>query len=256
VTANRDNTKHDKTTNRDKIKRHRVKRDWEGITAWPLMTAAALFLAVYTWIAVESPMPSSLLNFLTIVLVCIWVAFFIDFVVRVALSTHRWAFIRDNPVDLLSVVVPIARPFRLLTYLRKVPALRANTATSLRTWALIIPLSFVIMFIYVIALAVLMVERGASHANITTFGDAVWWACVTVTTVGYGDFYPVTVIGRVLAVLLMIGGIGIIAAASAIVVSYLNDRIARARRHHPELTRHNSGELSRQHSTDSHGHSS
>jgi len=85
------------------------------------------------------------------------------------------------------------------------------------------------VFVYVIALATLQTERGAEGATITTFGDAVWWSLVTITTVGYGDTYPVTDVGRFLAVLLMGGGLVIVGTTSAIVVSYISERIASAR---------------------------
>ena len=71
-------------------------------------------------------------------------------------------------------------------------------------------------------------ERDAPGATITTFGDAIWWAIVTVATVGYGDTYPVTFGGRAYAVLLMIGGIAIVGTSSAVVISYLGDRMADA----------------------------
>ena len=87
------------------------------------------------------------------------------------------------------------------------------------------------MFIYVISLAEYAVERDAEGALITSFGDSVWWACVTMATVGYGDYYPVTVTGRILAVILMVGGIAIVGAATATFVSYVNERMSTAREH-------------------------
>jgi voltage-gated potassium channel len=61
------------------------------------------------------------------------------------------------------------------------------------------------------------VERTATRANITTFSDALWWAMSTVTTVGYGDHYPVTPAGRAIGIALMIAGVGMfgVVAASA-----------------------------------------
>jgi hypothetical protein len=61
------------------------------------------------------------------------------------------------------------------------------------------------------------VEQAAPKANITTFGDAVWWAVSTITTVGYGDHYSVTAAGRAVGIVLMIAGVGIfgVVAASA-----------------------------------------
>lgn len=62
------------------------------------------------------------------------------------------------------------------------------------------------------------VERAAAKANITTFNDAVWWAVSTITTVGYGDHYPVTAAGRAIGIVLMFAGVaifGVVAASAA-----------------------------------------
>lgn len=74
------------------------------------------------------------------------------------------------------------------------------------------------------ALAVLDAEREAPSANITTFGDALWWASTTVTTVGYGDRFPVTGEGRLVAVALMVLGIGLVGAVTAAVASWILGR--------------------------------
>lgn len=69
-------------------------------------------------------------------------------------------------------------------------------------------------------------ENGARGSNIHTFGDALWWAVVTVTTVGYGDRYPVTAGGRGVAVVLMLVGIGLIGVLTATVASYFVEQRA------------------------------
>jgi len=65
--------------------------------------------------------------------------------------------------------------------------------------------------IFVGGFGVFLAEHGHPGANITQFGDALWWAVVTVATVGYGDYYPVTVVGRIIAIIMMIMGVGIFA---------------------------------------------
>jgi len=75
------------------------------------------------------------------------------------------------------------------------------------------------------ALAVLDAERSAEGANITTIGDALWWACATVTTVAYGDRFPVTAEGRVVGVVLMVVGIGVVGAVIASVTSWILGRV-------------------------------
>jgi voltage-gated potassium channel len=115
-----------------------------------------------------------------------------------------------------------------------VPYFRERTGGSVRATVIIYAALFVVLFVYSISLAVLATERGAPGANITNFGDSVWWACVTLTTVGYGDVYPVTAVGRVLAVILMFGGVAIVGVATATIVSFLNERIGKRHSQHDE----------------------
>jgi voltage-gated potassium channel len=70
------------------------------------------------------------------------------------------------------------------------------------------------------SLAVLDAERDAPGASITTFQDAAWWTLTTVTTVGYGDEYPVTSEGRLVAATLMIGGIALLGVVTGLVASW------------------------------------
>lgn len=78
---------------------------------------------------------------------------------------------------------------------------------------------------FVAALAVTDAERGQHGGNITSFGDGWWWAITTMTTVGYGDRYPVTTQGRFVAVGLMIGGIALLGTVTATLASWLSDRV-------------------------------
>ena len=71
------------------------------------------------------------------------------------------------------------------------------------------------------SLIVLQVESGSPDANITRGGDALWWGLVTITTVGYGDFFPVTAIGRLTGAFVMFAGVGIIGALASILASLL-----------------------------------
>jgi len=64
-------------------------------------------------------------------------------------------------------------------------------------------------------------EAGAPDANITTGGDALWWGFTTITTVGYGDTFPVTMLGRATAVVVMFAGVGIIGSLASILASIL-----------------------------------
>jgi len=81
------------------------------------------------------------------------------------------------------------------------------------------------MYVYVLSLFVYQAERNAPGATITSYGDAIWWAIETISTVGYGDMIPVTVLGRLYASCLMLGAMVIVGATTGTVVSYLGERV-------------------------------
>lgn len=206
------------------------RRHWESTTSIPLVTLSLVFIAAYSVRVIVVDLPRGAEVTLNIVIASIWAVFAADYLVRLALATDKGLYFRTTLLDLLSVLVPVFRPFLLLSRLKDIPYFRRHSGSSVRLRVVIHAALFVVLFVYSISLAVLAAERGAPGANIENFGDAIWWACVTVATVGYGDVYPVTGLGRVLAVILMFGGIAIVGVATATIVSYLNERIGRQRR--------------------------
>ena len=204
---------------------------WERRTTIPLVVLGILFIvgySVYVLAPDLSQVPRAGLIWL---LVLVWAVFAIDIVVRIVLTTRgaRWAFVWSHPVDVLSAFVPVFRAFRVLLLLREVPYLQRHSGSAVRANIVIYAAAYSVVFVYFIALATLDVERYAPGATITSFGEAIWWAIVTVATVGYGDAYPITTPGRVYAVFLMAGGVAIVGTASATIISFINERVARAR---------------------------
>ena len=210
------------------------RRHWEADTSIPLVALSIVFLVCYSVRVIAVGLPGEAEVALNVVIAVIWVAFAADYLIRLTLAHRKGAFVRSAPLDLLSVIVPVFRPFLLLTRLKDIPYFRRGSGSSVRVRLIIHAGLFVVLFVYSIALAVLAAERGAPGATIDSFGDSIWWACVTMTTVGYGDYVPVTVLGRVLAVILMFGGVAIVGVATATIVSYLNERMGRQRSHHDE----------------------
>jgi voltage-gated potassium channel len=83
----------------------------------------------------------------------------------------------------------------------------------------------VMLIAFVASLAVLDAERYAPDSSITTFGDALWWTMTTISTVGYGDRYPVTVEGRLVAVSLMVAGIALLGVVTASLASWFVENL-------------------------------
>ena len=88
-------------------------------------------------------------------------------------------------------------------------------------YAVFVTLLAAMIVLIVASILVLQFESSAPNGNIKTGGEALWWAVVTLTTVGYGDYFPVTLAGRVTAVFVMFTGIGIIGALASILASVL-----------------------------------
>ena len=196
---------------------------WTNRTEGPLFALALLYLVAWSIIVLA---PTDNWNLpLFIVMLVIWALFGADYLVKVVLAEHHGGYVLHHLPDLLAVLLPFLRPAVQLTHIHSIPFFRRRTGAAQRTRIVVLAAAFAVLFVYSMALAVFTVERGAPHTQMPSFGDSIWWACVTLFTVGYGDIVPVTSLGRVYAVMLMLGGILIIGVASATIVSYLNERI-------------------------------
>ena len=205
---------------------------WESATSLTMMVLSLAWLVLASWYVVDGPEDGGR-SWLRIGMFVIWALFLIDYLVRLLLSEIKHDFVKRSLLDLGSVLVPILRPFHLLGFIRRSKFFQSGSGTSFRLLLVIYASLAAALFVYTISLAVLEVERTAPNANILTLGDSLWWAAATVSTVGYGDVYPVTTPGRLLAVVLMAGGVAIVGIATATVVSWLAENIReRAEAHH------------------------
>ncbi len=155
-----------------------------------------------------------------------WGLFAVDYVVRLWLAEDRWRFVRSHVLDLLVVVLPILRPLRLLRLVSLLSVLNRYAGSSLRGRVAMYVGGSTLLVLVVAALAVLDAERGARGSTIHSFGGALWWALTTVTTVGYGDRYPVTETGRLVAAGLMVAGIALLGVVTASLASWFLDRVS------------------------------
>ncbi len=90
-----------------------------------------------------------------------------------------------------------------------------------KQFAITIKVAVTAVFVsYIAAVQITISERSVEGSNIKTFGDGLWWAVTTVTTVGYGDRFPTTTEGRILAVMLMLVGISLVGVITASVASW------------------------------------
>jgi voltage-gated potassium channel len=202
-----------------------LRRRWESATDGPLMAAAVIFLAAYAVPVLDPTLPTWLLGLCRWLSWITWGVFVVDLVVRMALADERKRYLVRHWYDLLVVVLPLLRPLRLFRLIPLLSVLNRRAQNGLRGRVAIYVAGGASLLAFVAALAVLDVERSSPDANITGFGDAIWWAVTTMTTVGYGDHYPVTSAGRVVAFGLMLGGIALLGTVTAILASWLVESV-------------------------------
>jgi voltage-gated potassium channel len=119
------------------------------------------------------------------------------------------------------LVLPLLRPLRMVKVYEAVQRRRERPKLDLYARVIAYAGLTAALVGFAGALAVYQQERGAPGADIRTFGDALWWACSTLTTVGYGDATPVTAAGRLIAFVVMVCGLALLGAVTGSFSSWL-----------------------------------
>lgn len=170
----------------------------------------------------------------------VWAVFAVEYMVRLSLSTKRWRFIRREWPDLLIIVLPFLRPLRIVRSARALRLLRLGRLVAFlgvaghETRRLLVrhQLHYALLItvgVLVACAAVVFAVEDGSGGSIDSFGDSMWWAVTTITTVGYGDTFPVTPAGRGVAAFLMVSGIALFGVLTANLAAFLLERAPGAR---------------------------
>ncbi|HEV7448917.1 MAG TPA: ion transporter [Candidatus Paceibacterota bacterium] len=163
---------------------------------------------------------------------CIGFVFLCEFVIKLILAPNKWAYWRSNWWYLLASIpisTPATQALRLLRLIRLARLLRLGEGTKeIRRFASGTHLAYILtvwgIIVFLGTLAFFAAEH-ATNPHVGTLFDSFWWAISTVTTIGYGDIYPMTVAGRLIAIVLMITGVGTSGIFTALVAKFfLEDR--------------------------------
>ncbi|MFI6082106.1 potassium channel family protein [Streptomyces sp. NPDC051217] len=207
-------------------------RGWERRVELPLLIASPLFLACYAVLVLNDSRNPLLGDVVLGFLLAVWALFAVDYAVRLVLSGQGARFVTTHWLDTVVLLLPLLRPVRIVSTYVALQRRRDQPRLSLYGRVMLYAGVTAVLLSFASALAVYQQERGAPGATIRTFGDAVWWACSAITTVGYGDVTPVTPLGRLFAVFLMVCGLALLGAVTGSFSSWLIqvfDREDRAR---------------------------
>jgi voltage-gated potassium channel len=194
----------------------------------PLTVITVLWLPVLI-IPLITPVHGAVAETFALIDYMVWALFVLEYVIKLYLSPSRSHYFKTHILDLLIVAVPFFRPARAARLVRlgrlsRVAVVLARGIGRAKDVLSHRGLHFVLlavgMIIFACAGLITVAERTAHGSNIHSFGQGLWWAVTTVTTVGYGDRYPVTPMGQGVAVVLMLVGIGLIGVLTATVASY------------------------------------
>jgi len=173
------------------------------------------------------PETSKLLNYIDNIICAV---FLFDFIVRFKKAESKLAFMKWGWIDLIASIptFDFMRAGRLLRVIRLIRLIRAFRSTKhivehvfknkIQGTLTSVAIIAVLMLLFS-SVAILQFETDP-NSNIKTAEDAIWWSYVTITTVGYGDKYPVTTEGRIIAVILMTVGVGLFGTFTAFVSSW------------------------------------
>lgn len=189
----------------------------------PMLIITIAWLPVLI-VPLVTPVHGAVAASLLVINFTVWALFALEYLVKFALAPNRPQYFKTHILELVIVVVPFLRPLRVLLGVARVAVVFGESIRRAKSILTHNGFHFVVLtaaiLVFVCAGLVTTAERHAKGANIHDFGQGLWWAIVTVTTVGYGDRYPVTPFGQGVAVFLMLVGIGLIGVLTATIASY------------------------------------
>jgi voltage-gated potassium channel len=193
-----------------------MKRLWNET----LTLLAVVFLVAYSYPAFVSQVSPGIQNLIDIVQWICWGAFVLDLIFGIVNAQSKKEYLRKHPLEIASSLLPFLRPLRLMRVI-SFGGLAIQKVAIGRQFAITLKVAITTLFVaYISAVQITISERMVEGSNIKNFGDGLWWAMTTVTTVGYGDKFPVTTEGRILAVALMIMGISLVGVITASVAAW------------------------------------
>ncbi len=214
--------------------------DLKNNARFEIASSIAVFASIAIMALETFALPTSLREALFVADVALSLGFLIEYLFRVATADNKRAYISSfygiiDLVALLPILIHAAASLRVLRLLRVLRVLRLLKVTrytnaldryqqALKSIAAEATLFASVAFVFIIGFAFLIyeVEHDVQPGKYSDIFDAIWWAVISLTSVGYGDVFPVTTAGRLLTLAMVLTGMGIVAVPTALLASALN----------------------------------
>lgn len=193
---------------------------WEERSSTPMFVASVLYLLAFAAPIMSTRIQEPYDAYLNIIQMILWGLFAADYCIRLYLAPRRLYFITHNLMNLAIVLLPA---WRIVSFLSMI-YMTANRQYKRLSELGMKLFGYTAIFIIMFALSIYSVESSEPGAMIRDLPTAYWWMFTTLTTVGYGDVYPVTGIGRVIAVIVMLYGGGLVAVATGALASWIIEK--------------------------------
>ena len=194
---------------------------WEDRSSTPMFVASVLYLLAFAAPIMSTRIQEPYDGYLNIIQMILWGLFAADYCIRLYLAPRRLYFITHNLMNLAIVLLPA---WRIVSFLAMIHLTTNRQYKRLSELAVKL-FGYTAIFIIMFALAIYSVESSEPGAMIRDLPTAYWWTFTTLATVGYGDVYPITGIGRVIAVVVMLYGVGMVAVATGALASWIIEKI-------------------------------
>lgn len=194
---------------------------WEERSSRPMFVASVLYLLAFAAPIMSTRIQEPYDGYLNILQLILWGLFAADYCIRLYLAPRRLYFITHNLMNLAIVLLPA---WRIVSFLAMI-YMTANRQYKRLSELAVKLFGYTAIFIIMFALAIYSVESSEPGAMIRDLPTAYWWTFTTLATVGYGDVYPITGIGRVIAVVVMLYGVGMVAVATGALASWIIEKI-------------------------------
>ena len=215
-------------------------QNWQNKTDGLLVVIAVGSLPLLLLETISDRLTEGDRNFIVIVNLVVFIAFAIDYIVKLVLSDSKPTYIRTQCLSFFIVISQLlallpalgvlgvlrgVRAIRVLGVIARVIGIGAATKSSGKEFfkkrAASVAFGVAGLTLITSAVAFTIAEDVGDGRRIHSFFDALWWSATTITTVGYGDIYPVTTAGRIIAVFTMVVGISFLAVVTARIAKFL-----------------------------------